>query len=135
MRGSKTAATPLAVNRSLTTKSDHGAMVIRRRMRAILYPLVLYCVSGAVGSYFVWHAVNGERGLKTKDEYEQRLATLREELKAVRAEQALWEQRISMMRGPVVDRDLLEEAARTVLGRVDKNELVVLVPSPAAPAR
>jgi cell division protein FtsB len=60
---------------------------------------------------------------------------LREELNAIRAEQALWEQRISMMRGPVVDRDLLEEAARTVLGRVDKNELVVLMPPPAAPAR
>ncbi len=110
-------------------------MVIRRRLRAILYPLLLYCVSGAVGSYFVWHAVNGERGLKTKDEYEQRVATLREELKAVRAEQALWEQRISMIRGPVLDRDLLEEAAREVLGRIDKNELVVLVPPRAATTR
>lgn len=103
-------------------------MVIRRRLRAIIYPIALYCVSGAVGSYFVWHAVNGERGLKTKDEYEQRVTALREELKGIRAEQALWEQRISMMRGPVIDRDLLEEAARSGLGRVDKNDLVVLVP-------
>jgi cell division protein FtsB len=106
-------------------------MVIRRRLRAILYPLLLYCVSGAVGSYFVWHAFNGERGLKTRDEYEQRVAALRQELKKLRAEQALWEQRISLMQGPVIDRDLLEEAARTVLGRVDKNELVVLAPAPA----
>jgi len=135
MRGSNAATTPLAVNRSLTTMGENSGMVIRTRLRAILYPLVLYCVSGAVGSYFVWHAVNGERGLKTKDEYELRVTTLREELNAIRAEQALWEQRISMMRGPVVDRDLLEEAARTVLGRVDKNELVVLMPPPAAPVR
>jgi cell division protein FtsB len=109
-------------------QGHNRAMVIRRRLRTILYPLALYCVSGAVGSYFVWHAVNGERGLKTKDEYEQRVAALREELKAIRTEQALWEQRIAMMRGPVIDRDLLEEAARNVLGRVDKKDLVVLVP-------
>jgi cell division protein FtsB len=110
-------------------------MVTHRRLRAFLYPLVLYCVSGAVGSYFVWHAVNGERGLKTKDEYEQRLAALRKDLAAIRSEQAMWEQRIAMMQGPVIDRDLLEEAARTVLGRVEKSELVVLAPAPAASAR
>jgi cell division protein FtsB len=110
-------------------------MIMRRRLRAILYPLALYCVSGAVGSYFVWHAVNGERGLKTKDEYEQRLTSLREELRAMRADQDLWERRIAMIQGPVIDRDLLEEATRTVLGRVGKHDLVVLVPPRAAPSR
>jgi cell division protein FtsB len=110
-------------------------MVMRRRLRAILYPLALYCVSGAVGSYFVWHAVNGERGLKTKDEYELRVAALREELKAMRAARDQWEQRIAMMQGPVIDRDLLEEAARTVLGRVDKRDLVVLVPTAGPSSR
>jgi len=110
-------------------------MVFHRRLRAIVYPLALYCVSGAVGSYFVWHAVNGERGLRTRDEYEQRVAALREELKTIRAEQDLWAQRIAMMQGPVIDRDLLEEAARTVLGRVDKHDLVVLVPTAPPAAR
>lgn len=114
---------------------ENSLMVIRRRLRAIVFPLALYCVSGAVGSYFVWHAVNGERGLKAKDEYEQRLAALRQELKVVRTEQTLWEQRIAMMQGPVIDRDLLEEAARTVLGRVDKDDLIVIVPAPAASTR
>lgn len=103
-------------------------MVIRRRWRAILYPLFLYCVSGAAGGYFAWHAVNGERGLKTKEEYEHRIAALRDQLKGLDAELALWKNRIDLMKGAAVDRDLLDEEARAVLGRVDKNELVVFLP-------
>lgn len=106
-------------------------MVIRRRLRAILYPLVLYCVSGAVGTYFIWHAVNGERGLKTRVEYEHRVAVLRDQLRSVDSENALWQHRIALMKGAAVDRDLLEEVARSVLGRVDRNDLVVFLPRTA----
>lgn len=102
-------------------------MVIRRRWRAILYPLCLYCVSGAAAAYFVWHAVNGERGLKTKDEYEHRIADLRGQLKDLDAEHAHWKHRIELMKGASIDRDLLDEEARAVLGRVDKNDLVIFL--------
>ena len=50
-------------------------MVIRTRLRAILFPLALYAVSGGVGGYFVWHAINGERGLKTRVAFKARIAT------------------------------------------------------------
>jgi cell division protein FtsB len=106
-------------------------MVIHRRIRAVLYPLILYCVSGAVGSYFVWHAINGERGLKTRIEYEQRLAVLRDDLRRIKSEQAQWEHRIALLKGQAVDRDLLEEAARTILGRVDRHDLVIFLPQAA----
>lgn len=106
-------------------------MVIRRRLRAILYPLLLYSVSGAVGGYFLWHAINGERGLKTRLEYEQRIAVLRDDLHRIETEQAKWEHRISLLKGKFIDRDLLDEAARTVLGRLDRNDLVILLPRPA----
>jgi cell division protein FtsB len=106
-------------------------MVIHRRWRAILYPLFLYCVSGAAGGYFVWHAVNGERGLKTKDEYEHRIAALRDQLQELKEERASWAHRIALMKGAAIDRDLLEDQARSLLGRVDKNDLVVFLPRPA----
>lgn len=112
-------------------------MVTRRRVRAILYPLCLYCVSGAVAGYFIWHAVNGERGLKTKDEYEQRIAALREQLRGIKEERAGWDRKIALMKGEAIDRDLLDDEARALLGRVDKNDLVILLPQrgAAAPAR
>lgn len=106
-------------------------MVVRRRVRAILYPLALYCVSGAVAGFFIWHAVNGERGLKTKDEYEQRIATLRDQLQGLEEERAVWERKIALMRGEAIDRDLLDDEARALLGRVDRNDLVVFLPRPA----
>jgi len=103
-------------------------MVSHRRVRAFLYPLVLYCVSGAVAGYFIWHAVNGERGLKTKDEYEQRIATLRDQLRGLKDERAVWERKIALMKGAAIDRDLLEDEARSLLGRVDRNDLIVFLP-------
>ena len=112
-------------------------MVTRRRVRAILYPLCLYCVSGAVAGYFIWHAVNGERGLKTKDQYERRIALLREELGGLQEERAVWSRKIALMQGQAIDRDLLEDEARSLLGRVDRNDLVVMLPrlAPGAPNR
>ena len=103
-------------------------MVIRRRVRAILFPLFLYSVSGAAGGYFVWHAVNGERGLKTKDEYQRKIAGLHDQLQSSKADRSLWEHRIELMNGAAIDRDLLDEEARGLLGRVDKNDLIVLLP-------
>jgi cell division protein FtsB len=105
-------------------------MVIRRRARAVFFPLLLYCVSGSVGGYFVWHALNGERGLKTKDEYEHTAAVLEEDLARLRAEHAQWARKIDLLRGQTVDRDLLDEEARRLLGLSHKNELVIFVASP-----
>ena len=103
-------------------------MVIFRRWRFALYPLLLYCLSGLIGTYFVWHAVNGERGLKTKDEYERKIAALTSELDGLKAEHALWNNRIALLSGRVIDRDILDEEARAVLGRVRRDELIVLYP-------
>jgi cell division protein FtsB len=102
-------------------------MVIHKRLRDTFYPLLLYCVSASIGGYFLWHALNGERGLKTKDEYEHKIAALRDDLSDLKSEHALWDQRIALLTGRVIDRDLLDEEARALLGRVNRNDLVVLL--------
>jgi cell division protein FtsB len=103
-------------------------MVTRRRLRAVLFPLLLYCVSGAIGAYFVWQGVNGERGLKTKDQYERQIAVLQHTLEDLRQQHARWDRKIALMRGPRVDQDLLDEEARGLLGRSGRGELVVFLP-------
>lgn len=108
-------------------------MVIRTRLRAVLIPLALYAVSASVTAYFVWHAVNGGRGLRIKDEYRLKISALDATLASVQAERAQLEQRVEMMRSDTVDRDLLEEEARTVLGRVRQSELVIFLPAPTKP--
>lgn len=100
-------------------------MVIRTRLRRVLFPLALYCVSAGIGTFFVWHAINGDRGLKVSDEYEKSIAHLQTELDATRAERKEWQQRISLMRGEAIDQDILEEEARVTLDRVRPDELVI----------
>jgi cell division protein FtsB len=100
-------------------------MVVRTRLRRILLPILLYCVSGGVGTFFVWHAVNGDRGLKVSGEYEKSIAMLQRQLDVTKAERAQWTHRIDLMRGEAIDGDILEEEARTTLDRVGKDELVI----------
>ncbi len=52
---------------------------LRVFLRSLILPVTLYCVAGTVAAYFVWHGVHGQRGLKTGEEYEQKLAQLRQE--------------------------------------------------------
>ncbi len=100
-------------------------MVVRTRLRRILLPIALYCVSGGIGGFFFWHAINGDRGLKVSDEYEKSIAMLGKQLTATKAERVQWQHRIDLMRGDALDRDLLEEESRATLDRVGKNDLVI----------
>ena len=102
-------------------------MIIRTRLRSILYPILLYALSGTIAAYFVWAAVNGQRGLKTRLEYRQKMAALETELKTLDSERQGWERRIALMRSKAIDRDLLDEEARAILGRVSKDDLVVFL--------
>ncbi|HWG04236.1 MAG TPA: septum formation initiator family protein [Beijerinckiaceae bacterium] len=114
-------------------------MIVRTRLRAFVYPLLLYVLSGSIAGYFVWTAVNGQRGLKTRLEYHEKIAALETELGGLRAERHGWERRIALMRADAVDSDLLDEEARAVLGRVSSHDLVVFLNnratnSPAPPS-
>jgi cell division protein FtsB len=100
-------------------------MVVRTRLRAILFPIAFYVVLGVASGYLVWGAWNGERGLKTKAEYSTEMRDLSAELAKLQAEHQSWEHRVALMRSDAVDRDLLDEEARAMLDRVGKNDLVV----------
>ena len=124
---------PLPVNRLVTTMGPVWRMVIRARFRAVLIPLALYCVSGVCVAFFGWHAINGGRGLKARAEYEKKIAELAAALDLLKTDRAGWEHRIALMRAEAVDKDLLEEEARRLLGRVNKRDLVIftnLTPGP-----
>ena len=114
----------------LTLPRHAGTMVTHHRLKGIALPLLLYCVSGAIGSYFVWHATNGERGLKAKGEYKRQMASLGQDFLALQAERVQWQRRVELMRGEVIDRDILDEEARIVLDRLNRNDVVVFLPEP-----
>jgi cell division protein FtsB len=101
-------------------------MVVRKRARNILIPLALYSVFGLLVGYFVHHAHSGARGLEAKRQLNIQTHRISEELEALREQRAEWERRIALLRSDQIDRDLLEERARTLLGRVHRNDLVII---------
>jgi cell division protein FtsB len=109
-------------------------MLLLRRLRVILIPLVFHSAAAAASAYFVWHAVNGQRGLKTRNEYEAQIASLQGDLDRLAAERARWSRRIALVQGDTMDRDVLDEQARSILGRVSKYDVVILNPD-KKPAR
>lgn len=103
-------------------------MIVRTRLAAILLPLAFHAFSAAVGGFFVWHAFHGDRGIDADIQYRRQMAGIEAKLKVVRAEEAEWRKRIDLLRGPDVDRDLLDEEARNLLNRVGKSDLVIVLP-------
>ncbi len=102
-------------------------MVVRRRFRAFLVPLTLYSLSVALSGYFLHHAHSGHRGIAAKQELHQQIQTAEQELEAAKTDRLDWERRISLLRSDLIDRDLLEERARLMLGEVHRNDVVIML--------
>lgn len=101
-------------------------MVVRKRYGRFLVPLAFWCLSGALTAFFIMQAQTGRRGLENKERYEAEMARLEANLSAIKAERTDWERRVAMFRADHIDRDLLEEQARRVLGRLHRNDVVIM---------
>ncbi len=101
-------------------------MVIRRGPRRFLAPFAFYVAASACVAYFLYHAHSGPRGFETKQELKVQIAELTVDLNALKTERAEWEGRVSLMMRDEVDRDLLDERVRASLGRVHKNDVVII---------
>ena len=72
------------------------------------------------------HAHSGARGIEARHQYEAQVAELSAEFDGLKTQRSDWEPRIALLRSDQIDRDLLEERARVMLGRVHKNDLVII---------
>jgi len=100
---------------------------IRRRGRQIAGPifgLLLF-------SYFVLHAIQGDRGLLAWLQIRQQIVHAQAEQATAEVERANWQHRIELMRSEHLDADLLDERARLVTGFGRADELVVYDKRPA----
>ena len=98
-------------------------MVTRRRLRTAINTLALYTLAALVIGYFGVNAFTGNHGLRARQDLDQQIAELSTELKALRAERANWERRVSLLQPESIDADMLDERARALLNYVDPREL------------
>ena len=94
---------------------------MKRRVRDALPPLGFAALCG----YFAWHSVHGDHGLLAREKKLAEIAEARVGRARAEGERDARERRIAGLRGDRIDRDQLDERARTLLNLVGKDELVI----------
>jgi cell division protein FtsB len=105
-------------------------MVTRRRFRTVVNALALYTIAALLIGYFGINAYTGNHGLRAKQDLDQQITQLSNELAALRAERLNWERRVSLLRPESIDADMLDERARALLNYVDPRELTLQLKRP-----
>ncbi|HWK47310.1 MAG TPA: septum formation initiator family protein [Stellaceae bacterium] len=98
---------------------------IRRSARSLLGPAIGLCLSG----YFVYHLVEGDRGLGAWLRLTQQIRVAKTQAASVKAERDSVEQHVAALRSDHLDPDMLDEQARGSLDLVAPNEIVILRPT------
>ncbi len=98
------------------------AYELRRRGRDVIAPMVCALAIG----YFGYHAVQGDRGLVAWLRLSHEITLVKADLAAARAERETLEHRVALLRPDNLDRDMLDERARVVLGLAHPDEVVFL---------
>jgi len=99
---------------------------MRRRARFLVGPLV----GAALTSYFVYHTIEGDRGLQAWHEIAQQLRAAREVLATTEAERDALLHKVSGLEPAHVDPDLLDQQIRSNLDLVAPNEIVIMRSAP-----
>ncbi len=94
---------------------------IRRRARLIVGPVL----GISLCAYFAYHLVQGDRGLTAWLRLTQQIRDARTTLAAVEAERLTLERRVNLLRPEHLDRDMLDERARSQLNLAAPNEIVI----------
>jgi cell division protein FtsB len=105
-------------------------MVTRRRFRTVVNALALYTIAALLIGYFGINAYTANHGLRAKQDLDQQITQLSDELAALRAERINWERRVSLLQPESIDADMLDERARALLNYVDPRELTLQLKRP-----
>src|SRR5215213_4707010 len=102
------------------TAIDHVKDALGRALRQTIGP--------AIGGYFVYHAVQGDRGLIALSHLQNEIQQAEAVLAQVRGERTDLEQRASLLKRDHLDPDMLDERARAVLNYSHPDDVIILVP-------
>lgn len=108
-------------------KAGFRSMLVRTRKPSMTPArLIMPLLWMFMALYMGYHALHGERGLYALMREKHELASLQAELVTTTAEREKMELRVTHLRDNSLDRDLLDEQMRRMLGAMKKGEVVVL---------
>lgn len=94
---------------------------LKRRARDVIGPVLGFCIVG----YFVYHSIEGDRGLLAYARLTEQLRDAHAQLEEVQAERQALERRVSLLRTDNLDPDMLDERARAVLNYSRPDEIII----------
>ena len=93
--------------------------------RPVFGTVLVFAALFALGLYFMFAAVQGDYGVFQRAEVQSEARALRSELAALQAEVSKMENLTTRLSDRYLDLDLLDERARTVLGMIRADEVVI----------
>lgn len=94
---------------------------LRTRAHHIIGPVI----AATVFAYFAYHAVQGDRGLLAWFKLGQQVEDARLEYERISGKREALAARVRLLQPNSLDRDMLEERVRAVLGYVHRDEVVI----------
>ncbi|HEX9461877.1 MAG TPA: septum formation initiator family protein [Alphaproteobacteria bacterium] len=94
---------------------------LKRRARDVVGPVLGFCVVG----YFVYHSIEGDRGLTAYVRLSERLVEAQAQLDEIQAERKALERRVKLLRADNLDPDMLDERARVILNYSRPDEIII----------
>ena len=101
---------------------------LKRAAKSALRQAIGPAIGAAVVAYFVYYAVQGDRGLLAMKHLETEIATAESVLQQVKADRERMDRRAQLMRGDHLDRDMLDERARTMLNLSGQRDVIISLP-------
>jgi cell division protein FtsB len=102
-------------------------MILGHEFRRRLKPLSLKLLGACLAGYFVYHAVEGERGLLAWLRVHHELSATKETLEASLAERRALERRVGQLNSNSLDPDLLDERVRAMLNFSHPDDVVIFL--------
>ncbi|MCL2505763.1 MAG: septum formation initiator family protein [Alphaproteobacteria bacterium] len=102
-------------------------MIMNKNTKYIVN-VVLSVLGVFIVLYFLYTAIQGERGFFELKRLKAEVAEAEENLARLREEKQGLEHKIDLMKGENADEDLLEEEARRLLNFSKPNEVIILTP-------
>ncbi|MBY0292649.1 MAG: septum formation initiator family protein [Alphaproteobacteria bacterium] len=80
----------------------------------------------AVMGYFIYHSIQGDRGILAWVQLQERLLYVESQLKDIIQERQFLEEKVRDLRPENINRDLLDQQVRLQLGYTHPDEVVIL---------
>ncbi len=100
------------------------ALPTGKRLRGLVGSVLMACLVG----YFLYHAVQGERGIVSMLQLQNKVKEAQEHLSQVRDNREQLERNVKLLRTDTPDKDMLEEQSRKQLNYARPNEVIVITP-------